>query len=282
MCILAFAAQAAAGEIVLVIDSPTEVIKTLSQWDEFGRLISAETGQKVKIIPILIKDFDKEVESQRFDFYIGHSAHAIFLQKKLNAVHLATLNESGSGTRYGGVIIAKKGSSISKGADLKGKKVICLSKKSAAASYMFQAYHLYLQGIDAEKDFAVLKEGERLEDMVLAVRAGLSDAAFIRTKLLESMAKDGTIRIDEFTIVDQRTDPDFPYLHTTALYPQWILSASSKTDPALAAKVKEIALKLPPDSKAAQSAKIKGFVEPLPLDELDKAMQAVKFPPYDK
>lgn len=281
LCVTVVFAQSVSADMKLGVNTARGALFAMKTWGELGNYLSNELGQPVEIVPIVVGNFFEEVQTTQFDLILSTPGQAVFVQEKLAATPLATLNDTESGTRYGGVIIAKKGSGITKSADLKGKKVISLGTASAAA-YFFQMYHLYLQNIDPYKDFAVFKQGKKLEDLVLAVKAGLFDAAFIRTNTLESMAQDGTITLDEFEIVDQRTDPDFPYLHTTSLYPNWVLSVLPTADSAVATQVKDSILKLTPDSKAAQTAHIKGFVDALSLDDLRDAMKAIKLPPYDK
>ena len=64
---------------------------------------------------------------------------------------------------------------------------------------------------------------KKQDDIVLAVRAGIVDAGFVRTGQLESMEKEGKIKMDDFVIVDQKKDSDFPFIRSTAMYPEWFL-----------------------------------------------------------
>ncbi len=271
-----------ADEIRWAINTGEGALVTISKWKGVAEYFGKELGREVKIFPIPQNEIYQRVQKEHFDFYLTTSGQAVFLEKNLGVTLLAQQNDLDGGARYGGIIIAKKGSGITKSSDLKGKKVISFGK-AASAAYLFQVYHLYQQGIDPYKDFAKFDtEGKKALDMVLAVKSGLYDATFIRTKVIEDMAKEGIISIDDFEIVDKKTDPTFPYLHTTALYPNWCMSGSPKADPALIKQIRELALKLPQDSEAAKSAEIRGFSEPLPLDDLHAVMKKMKVPPYDE
>jgi ABC-type phosphate/phosphonate transport system substrate-binding protein len=186
-----------------------------------------------------------------------------------------TTNEAGP--YFAGLIITKKGSGITKASDLRGKKVRGLSKASAGG-YIFQAYHLLQQGIDVHKD-CDFQQVHKQDDVVMLVQKGLVDAGFVRTGTLEAMEKEGKIRLEDFEVVAPRSDGNFPFPHTTALYPDWYITAMPDMDAALAAQVKAALLKLGPASEAVKAAQIRGFVEPLPIEPMKAAMRALKVLP---
>jgi len=184
-----------------------------------------------------------------------------------------------SGSQFAGVIIANKAKGINKVADLKGKKVMAFKFGSSAAAYVFQVYHVSKQGIEPSRDFAVFKEAKKQDDIVLAVKSGIFDAGFIKSGLLEAMAKEGKIKLSDFTIVDKRSD-NLTDVHSTIPYPNWYLAARAKVSSALVGKVKKAALSLKATDAAAKKAKIVGFVKPLKLDDMKATLKALKLPPY--
>ncbi len=151
--------------------------------------------------------------------------------------------------------------------------------KRSAAAYVFQVKHLMDQGIDPHKDFAVFKEAKKQDDIVLAVKAGIFDAGFIKSGLLEAMEKEGKIKMSDFEIVDKQSD-NFKHVHSTKLYPEWSVSASAKADSATSDKLKAALLKLSSGDQASKSGKIVGFAEAPNLDELDNTLKTLKLPPY--
>ena len=159
---------------------------------------------------------------------------------------------------------------------------MALKFRRAAGAYTFQTYHLQQKGIDPHKDFASFTEGKRQDELVLAVDRGEIDAAFVRSGMLENMAREGKIKLEDFVAVDQRIDESVPQLHTTELYPEWYLSAMKGTDKALVARVKAASLEILANSKAAKRAKIKGFVEPISMVSMKTALKALKIKPFDK
>lgn len=259
--------------------APRGELEAVTRWEPLARHLGGLLGESVELVPLPPARVLAAAESGELDIVLSHPGHAITLEDKARARHLATLNDR-EGSHFAGVIVARRDSNIRRAGDLRGKTVLSLAK-SAAGAYVFQAYHLLQQGIDVEKDL-VRREGKQQDDLVLAVKAGLADAAFVRSGVLETMAREGKIRLAEFVVVDQRHTEGFPYLHTTTLYPEWYVTALPGVSEDKAARLKSILLALSPNDEVCKAAKIRGFVEPYPLETMREALRALKLPPYDK
>jgi ABC-type phosphate/phosphonate transport system substrate-binding protein len=278
--LVALIPTASAQELKLGVLAPRGELKANARWQEFGKYLSTRLGKDVIIVPLPPARVSSAADSGKIDFLLSHSAHTAYVEEKLGAKVLATLNTK-AGPRFGGVIIAKKGSGISKAEDLRGKSVMSLKFKAAAGAYIFQTYHLGQKGIDPHKDFASIREGKKQDDLVLAVKNGLIDAAFIRTGLLENMQREGKIKLDEFEIVDRRDNDGFPLVHSTELYPEWCLSALPSVPQDDTDKMADALFKLTPDMPAANKARIKGFVQPVSLDGIKQALKSLQIAPYN-
>jgi len=268
-----------AQEIKVGVLAPRGELTAKARWDEFGQYLSKELGKEVLIVPLPPSKVTAAADNGSIAFLLSHSPHTAYVQEKLGAQVLATLNTP-AGPQFGGVIIAKKGNGISRAEDLRGKRVMSLKFKAAAGAYIFQTYHLMQKGIDPHKDFGSISEGKKQDDLVLAVNNGLIDAAFVRTGLLENMQKEGKIKLDDFEIIDNRVDPGFPLLHSTELYPEWCFSALPGASADDSAKITDALFKLTPEMPAAAKARIKGFVEPVPLDNIKQALKTLHIAPY--
>lgn len=280
-CLFAyFNPSTAYGEIKLGVNAERGELKAMEKWGELVSYLSSEIGQPVKLVPLSMDNLETAIENRSTDILLVNPVQTIIAKEKSHFTPVATLKGK-HGSQFAGVIIAKKGNGITKAADLKGKKAMSRDPNAAAGAYIFQAYHLHKQGIDVNKDLS-LTEAKKQDDIVLAVRAGIVDAGFIRTGTLESMEKEGKIKMDDFIIVDQRKDADFPFVHSTVLYPEWFLSVSSKVDSKLTAKIKTALLKITPETKASKAANINGFVEPISTEGLKTAMKTLKIAPYNK
>jgi len=275
---LVFLAAPVGAEIKLGVNAPRGELDAMTQWGELGNYLAAEMGDTVTLVPLKVADLVKACAQGQIDYVIANPIQGVVLVEKYKAAPLVTLNNK-NGANFAGVILAAKDSGIKTSADLKGKSIMALDKSSAGA-YIFQVYHMVKAGVDP-RTAANLVEAKKQDDTPLAVKAGMADAAFIRTGILEAMQKEGKLSIDEFIIVDERKDPDFSFVHSTVLYPEWFLFTLTKAPAEASAKLKSALLKLTPDSAVSKAAGIKGFVEAASLDGIREALQTLKAPPFD-
>lgn len=271
----AYAANAA--DIKLGVNAPRGPLEA-KKWEPLGKYISAGIGKSIEIVPLTPAQIDDAVAQGVVDFALVNPVTAVIVSEKNNAKLLATMKAEGT-PNFAGVIFAKKGGTVASLADLKGKNVMAYQFGVSAGAYVFQAYYVSQHGIDPQKDFASFKEAKKQDDIVLGVQAGVIDAGFVRTGVLESMAKDGKIKMEDFVIIDPKKD-DVKFVHSTPPYPEWFMVATAATDAALAAKLRDVILKLKPSDEAATAAKIDGFVEAQNLDSLKAALKSLKLAPY--
>ena len=258
--------------------APRGELQATTRWAEFGKYLTAQLKQEVHIVPLAPTKVIDAVKNGQIDVLLSHPGHAITVAEKHGAKLLATLNDK-EGPQFAGVIVARRGGGLKRVADLKGKTVMTL-EDSAGGAYIFQAYHLRKHGLDVNKDMKRIT-GKNQDDLVLAVKGGFADAAFVRTGVLEARARDGKIGKDDLDVLEPRKDKDFDYPHTTALYPEWYLSVLPSVNSATAAKLKTAVLNLKPQDPACVTAKINGFVPPLPLTGMKDALKTLKLPPYN-
>jgi ABC-type phosphate/phosphonate transport system substrate-binding protein len=277
---LLFNATLSAAELKLGVLAPRGELKAKARWSEFAGYLSQAIGQPVKLVTLPPPRVIDAARNGQIDVLLSHSPHTVYMQEKLGARVLATLN-SRAGPRFGGVIVALKGQGIRQAEDLRGKNVMSLKFKAAAGAYIFQTYHLSQKKIDPHRDFASMRQGKKQDDLVLAVQNGLIDAAFVRTGLLEAMARENKIKLADFEVVDRQPPGDFKLLRTTALYPEWCFSVVRELPAETGAAIQQALKGLGPDMPAAKTARIRGFVDPLPLDGIKAALRALKIRPYD-
>ncbi|VAW68657.1 hypothetical protein MNBD_GAMMA09-2069 [hydrothermal vent metagenome] len=267
------------ADINLGVLAPRGELKAKKRWNDFASYLTEKTDQKVNMIALSPRNVIDAVENSQVDILLINPVLTAKIEKLHGANLLATLNKN-SGSVFAGVIVAKKGSGIKTAEDLKNKKVMSLKFRVAAGAYTFQAYHLYKQGINPHKDFASMRASKKQDDLVLAVKAGMIDAAFVRSGILESMQKEGKIKISDFVVIDQHASDELKPVHTTQHYPEWYLFSLNSVDSSIAEKIKAAALAIKADDAVAKKAKIKGFVEPISLDGMKSALTALKISPF--
>ena len=136
------------------------------------------------------------------------------------------------------------------------------------------------EGIAPYEDLSRLSFGGIHDQVVLAVRDGRVDAGTVRTNILERMALEGSIDLQEFRVINQKSDPTFPLSHSTRLYPEWPFSKVKHTSNKLAQRVAVALFNMPGDHPAALAGKNSGWTIPLDYQPVHELMQELRLPPY--
>jgi phosphonate transport system substrate-binding protein len=215
------------------------------------------------VVPKDFEAFKQAVKSGQMD--AGFANPLIYVQVKNNVdiEPLALSSEVKSGTRFRGILIARKDSAITKPQDLKGKKISFIDKDSAAG-YVFQMLLLSRAGLDVDKDITVLPFAKKHENVAMAVLNKTADAGGIREEELEKM-KD-KVDVSQLRIVG-----------FTDYFPNWPFFATPKLKKDTAEKLRTALLKLrpndPQNEKVLGPAHLTGFiaVSDTNYDDLRKA-----------
>jgi len=252
--------------------------KCMKQWGATAAYLTEKLGTKFTIIPLKFVAIEPAIKSGKIDFLLANSAFFVEMEKKYSISPIATLINSRKGKalkEFGGVILVRNDSPIQTLAQIKGKKFMCVKYSSFGGGHM--AWRLLIEnGIDPKKDCASFLEGKKHDNVVLAVKNGAVDVGTVRSDTLERMHDEGKIKIIDFRIIHQVKD-DFPFVHSTVLYPEWPMAACANTDKGLAQKVAGALTGMPNDSVAAKSAKIVGWSKPADYTEVTECLKAIKY-----
>ena len=120
--------------------------------------------------------------------------------------------------------------------DIKGKTIAAVSRDSLGG-YQVQAYELLHTGIDLARDSKLTFTGVPQDKVVQAVLAGQAEVGFVRSGLLEAMAREGKLDLDRVKVINAQSLANFPVKTSTALYPEWPFSYLAHVDEHLARQV---------------------------------------------
>ena len=255
-------------------------VKAMKKWKATGDYLTAKIPDKTfEIVPLDFDEVNPAIENGKVDYFLVNSSMFVTAKVKYGASAVATMINSRQGQplkSFGGVILTSvENDSINNISDLKGKTFMAV-KKSSFGGWQMAYKEILDAGVDPQQDFAKLDFGGKHDNVVLAVQNGAVDCGTVRTDTLERMAAEGMIDMDEFKIINQKSHNGFPFVTSSALYPEWPLAKISKTSDADAKEVLEALKQLKETETAAKNAKIVGWVDALdygPVEELQKSLK---------
>jgi len=255
----------ACAEIKLGILPRLGPVELFTMFNPLAEYLSRETGQKVSIvIPKDFAAFKRAVQENNFELAFANPLIYVQLRQELPVRPLAVAAEPRAGSRFRGVVICRKDSSLHALQDLKGKKLIFVDKDSAGG-YLFQMLLLSRAGV-GRGDITFLPFGKKHDNVLQAVLNGVADAGGIREDDLDKFKTKGDasqIRI----------------LGYTDYFPNWPVFAAPGLDRDVAAKITAALKRLQPNSEKARtllrSAGLIGF-EPVTDEDYEQLRQAAR------
>ena len=231
-------------------------------------------------------ELDEAVRSRQLDFVLTQPAHYTVLTHREGLYSpLATLLEREAGhvlASFGGVILTHAHrNDIRTLADLRGKR-IAISTQSSLGGYQAQAHILRQAGIHLPQEAHLIECGGMQDVVMQTFLAGDVDAAFVRTGVLESFAREGKLDLSHIKIIKPDTVPQYPLILSTTLYPQWAVAALPWADTDMARLLAATLLALPIGGEVATAAKIAGFTVPGNYQTVEDMMRALRMPPFDR
>jgi phosphonate transport system substrate-binding protein len=227
-------------------------ITLFDRYDPLMRYLSRKTGREFKlVVPKDFEDFTEVVKSGAVDFSYQNPYVFSLISKAAHIRPLVTTlgddsafnGEAATGGKYRGVIIVRDDSPIATIEDLRKKKVLITSYKSAGG-YLSQKIFLRQRGIDPERDMTVI-DAKRQENVILGVYRGEADAGFVRESAL-------VVWMDA---VDMKR---IKVLTHTASLPNWPFALCRQVDPVLVRNVTRLLMELD-DKDVLGAARTRGF-----------------------
>jgi phosphonate transport system substrate-binding protein len=204
-----------------------------------------ETGYPVHV---LLSDnaADYEIQVLRNRILLGYQSAAMYVQISQRHEVLATAVQGKGQGR--GLIILPRGSEIKEEADLKGKRLMIVSRHSSGG-FLSQKQTLREQGLDIEKESELIEAAAQLEENVLiAVSLGEVDAGFISESALH--------KADEYILPDSVV----PFMKTAPL-PHWVFSVSRRMPEEQKEDIRETLLALQAQDPVLKALGITAFQE---------------------
>ena len=260
--------------------------RAVAQWQPTADYLTSRVpGYRFQIVPLSFEQIDRAVSTAEVEYVLANPVVYVGLEHRHGVSPVATLKNDLAGHEYalfGGVIFTRADPAAPQTLDdLRGKHFRAVDATSLGG-YLTALRELVKQGI-RPGDFAQLSFGGTHDAVVKAVLAGEVDAGTVRTDILERMAAEGTIDLDEIRLLNV---PDtgmatFPFLHNTRLYPEWPFAKLAHTPYGIAEKVATALLVMPAGDPAARAAGCSGWTVPLSYGGVHELLRELGLPPYE-
>lgn len=226
-------------------------------------------------VPLNFEDMQKSVQKGDVDFIITNPMYAIQLEHTYGLSRIATLSPRYKNhyyCEYGSVIFTKADKKeIQNYSDLKNKKI------GAVSAHSFGGYLIGMKELNNPSLLNNVTFLNTHNNVVKAVLKGTVDVGIIRTDILEKMSDDGLLNLNDIKVLEAKTYPDFPFLISTELYPEWVLAKISHTSEYLTNEVLSTLLKISSSPKANQAFHLK---TPLDYSKVHTLLKEFNIYPY--
>lgn len=259
-------------------------VKCIKMWKATSDYLSTEIpGKTVEIVPLGFDAVNPAIEKEDVHFFLVNSSMFVTAKVMYGASAVATMINSRQGKplkSFGGVIFTSaENDQINTPGDLQGKTFMAV-KASSFGGWQMAYKELLDAGINPYKDFTRLEFGGKHDNVVFAIQNEAVEAGTVRTDTLERMAASGAIDMEEFKIINKKTFSEFPFVCSTALYPEWPLAKTKGTSDTVVQEVVKALKQLKPDHKAAKAAKIVGWTDALDYDPVENLQKTLKVGAY--
>jgi signal transduction histidine kinase/CheY-like chemotaxis protein len=235
--------------------------------------------------PRTLNGLKQDTAKNSFDFVLTNPGQYVELEALYGITRLATLRNLRQGKPYdafGSIIFTRDDNrAVETLEDVAGKRFAGV-KKGAFGAFQIAWYELNRIGIDPFTDTKELVfTGVPQDKVVYAVRDGEADVGTVRTDVMERMAAEGLIDINDFRLVQERTVKGFPFRLSTELYPEWAFSRTTRTPEGLGKQVAKALLSISADHPAARVGKNAGWEVPGNYNSVHELYKAIRFGPYE-
>lgn len=242
-------------------------------------------GHHFVLKPLKLEQTIEFVKKDNIDFILTNPGNYIVLEAQFGISRLATLKtkkQNKTSSQFSAVIFTHNNrKDIQTLDDLRNKSFMGV-KKNAFGGFQMAWLEFKNHDINPFKDFSSLQfSGFPHDNVVYAVLDGKIDAGTVRTTTLERMDAEGLINLSEIKVLNHKVNSNFPFLHSTQLYPEWPIAKLKNTSAKLSKSLSIALLKLSENSLAAKKSGSSGWSVPLDYFPVRNLFKELNLAPYN-
>ncbi len=285
LCLCHFSVVICAEQVSIGVLAYNGKPQALKRWQATADYLGTRIPDtRFLIKPLTHQEFQHAINKGELGFLLTNPGHYVQLEVKAGAIWLASFQtrfENRVLTRMSSVIFSLKGKGIDT-LDLdkvKGKTLAAVGKDAFGGFQLAQKVFLQ-HAINPLKDMQVKWLGFPHTDVVNSVLLGKADIGVVRSGVLEKMAGHGLLEMSRLRILNQQVKDQFPFLHSTGLYPEWPFARLPSTDPELSKRVVLALLQMPDSNVAAIESGGTGWTIPLNYSSVHDLFKILQIDPY--
>ncbi|UWR13571.1 PhnD/SsuA/transferrin family substrate-binding protein [Sulfitobacter mediterraneus] len=197
------------------------------------------------------------IADEQIDLFLGDPATFVVGEVESGARALLSVAHMWNGVTYdetGAVVFVRADSDIRSFEDVSGRPIMGVAAQEMTgwqlAQQEFRKSRLEPDDFGSDLMFS----GGNQREVVYAVQTGLVDVGVIRAGVLENLAKQGALSLDDFRPLGAMDHDGYPFWVSTPLYPDWVISAVPDVPEEVLALVINSLLSVTEDSDVSQSA----------------------------
>lgn len=229
-----------------------------------------------------ITEMDRLVGQGKLDFVITQPVAYIDLNRFHGVEAMLTLKSENGITQFGSVIFRmKRNKGINFMVDVPGHQIAAVDEKGFGG-WLIAHNELLQNHVNLMKARQNIHFLNFHEAVVKAVMRGDADVGIVRTGILEAMQERGEIRLQDFYIINALVTPGFEQIHSTRLFPEWVVARARKVPLHIAEQVAEKLLALDDSSEAVKVGKYGGWTVPLDYSSVATLMKNLKVGSFEQ
>ncbi len=205
-------------------------------------LTSSVQGWRFEFVPVTQASTISQIEDRKIDFLITNPGHYVTLQKKFHIAAIATrerlIQNSDTGLlKFGTAIFTRSDSDLHSLSEMKGRTLAAVSP-DAFGGFQIAWREFTRQNIDPYQDMKSIRfMGFPQDAIITAVKNGDIDVGIVRSGLLELLAGENRIKLEDFRVIGGNAQLDYPHMVSSRLYPEWPFASMPSTGKKLSESV---------------------------------------------